>query len=313
MLAPSCSVRATGSVLAAPWQARPVQVSVGCRRRCSSFVRGSPEGSAEFEGVGGDRDLQDALVQQLRVQVESQALKDEIKEDLRERVEGLKQIGEELIQQLDEELVIEKFRTDLESTQVLSDANEKLNELEEQLQQIKDQIKADQEDLRAFEVASASARSQGLFFKNLYQPEQDPQQQQEQGEGAASSSSSSKRNRMLIDPVAARQAAAVVASSAEDEMASPFRMYLFGYMAAVLALVVLQDVATADPKFALDGLYAALGLLLGVNALNERRALNQVLADKQRQLQQLQQQEDTAAAGAAASGSSALGSSSVEQ
>lgn len=101
-------------------------------------------------------------------------------------------------------------------------------------------VQADQEDLRAFEVASASARSQGLFFKNLYQPEQDPQQQQEQGEGAASSSSSSKRNRMLIDPVAARQAAAVVASSAEDEMASPFRMYLFGYMAAVLALVVLQ-------------------------------------------------------------------------
>lgn len=59
-------------------------------------MRGSPEGSAEFEGVGGDRDLQDALVQQLRVQVESQALKDEIKEDLRERVEGLKQIGEEV-------------------------------------------------------------------------------------------------------------------------------------------------------------------------------------------------------------------------
>jgi hypothetical protein len=99
-------------------------------------------------------------------------------------------------------------------------------------------LQADQEDLRAFENASASARSQGLFFKNLYQPEQDPQQQQGQGEGGASSST--KRNRMLIDPVAARQAAAVVASTAEDEVASPFRMYLFGYMAAVLALVVLQ-------------------------------------------------------------------------
>jgi hypothetical protein len=35
-------------------------------------------------------------VQQLRVQVESQALKEEIKEDLRERVEGVKQIGEEV-------------------------------------------------------------------------------------------------------------------------------------------------------------------------------------------------------------------------
>jgi hypothetical protein len=97
---------------------------------------------------------------------------------------------------------------------------------------------ADQEDLRAFENASASARSQGLFFKNLYQPEQEPQQQPGQGEDAASGGS--RRNRMLIDPVAARQAAAVVASTAEDEVGSPFRMYLFGYMAAVLALVVLQ-------------------------------------------------------------------------
>jgi Fe-S cluster biogenesis protein NfuA len=35
-------------------------------------------------------------VQQLRVQVESQTLKEEIKEDLRERVEGVKQIGEEV-------------------------------------------------------------------------------------------------------------------------------------------------------------------------------------------------------------------------
>jgi hypothetical protein len=100
---------------------------------------------------------------------------------------------------------------------------------------------ADQEDLRAFENASASARSQGLFFKNLYQPEQEPQQQQSgQGEDAASSSSGSSRNRALVDPVAARQAAAVVTSSAEDEVGSPFRMYLFGYMAAVLVAVVLQ-------------------------------------------------------------------------
>jgi hypothetical protein len=100
-------------------------------------------------------------------------------------------------------------------------------------------LQADQEDLRAFETASASARSQGLFFKNLYQPEQDPQQPDGQGEGAASSSSK-RRNRILIDPVAARQAAAAVASSAEDEVGHPFRMYLFGYMAAVLALVVMQ-------------------------------------------------------------------------
>jgi hypothetical protein len=96
MLASAISGRVPGVVLAAPLQASCARSSFCCRRRFTCVVRASPTSSAEFEDVGGDRDLQDALVQQLRVQVESQALKEEIKEDLRERVEGLKQIGEEV-------------------------------------------------------------------------------------------------------------------------------------------------------------------------------------------------------------------------
>lgn len=72
----------------------PCQRSIGlCHLR---RLRATPDNSNEFEGVGGDPDLQEALVEQLRVQVENQTLKDEIKEDLKERVEGLKQIGEEV-------------------------------------------------------------------------------------------------------------------------------------------------------------------------------------------------------------------------
>jgi hypothetical protein len=71
------------------------------------------------------------------------------------------------------------------------------------------------------------------------------------------------------------------------------------------------DLTSADPKYALDGLYAVLGLLLGVNTLNERRALAQVLQDKQQQVQQLQQQQDAAAA-AASTGGSAVGTSPGE-
>jgi len=44
----------------------------------------------------------------------------------------------------------------------------------------------------------------------------------------------------LVDLAAAQQAASVVTSSAEEEVSSPFRMYLFGYMAAVLVAVLLQ-------------------------------------------------------------------------
>lgn len=43
----------------------------------------------------------------------------------------------------------------------------------------------------------------------------------------------------FVDP-AVLQAAAAVTASAEAEVRSPFRMYLFGYMAVVLALVTAQ-------------------------------------------------------------------------
>lgn len=106
-------------------------------------------------------------------------------------------------------------------------------------------LQADQADLRAFEAATASARSQGLFFKNLYEPDLDEEQQQEAGSSAAAGSSGSSRSRAPLDPVTARKAAAVVTSSAEEEVSSPFRMYLFGAMAAVLALVVAQGGASS--------------------------------------------------------------------
>lgn len=99
-------------------------------------------------------------------------------------------------------------------------------------------MQADQEDLRAFEAASASARSQGLFFRNLYQPSADDDE--DSTDAAAAGSSTSRLNKAkFVDP-AVRQAAAAVTASAEDEVRSPFRMYLFGYMALVLALVVVQ-------------------------------------------------------------------------
>lgn len=69
-----------------------------CRTRHLSWgpLSASPESTSEFEGVGGDKDVQEALMQQLRVQVETQTLKEEIKEDLKGKVEDLKQIGEDV-------------------------------------------------------------------------------------------------------------------------------------------------------------------------------------------------------------------------
>jgi len=52
-------------------------------------------------------------------------------------------------------------------------------------------------------------------------------------------------------------------------------------VAAVCLLAA--DMSTSDPSLGLDGLYTVLGLLLGVNAYNERSALMKILEHRQQQ------------------------------
>lgn len=51
--------------------------------------------------------------------------------------------------------------------------------------------------------------------------------------------------------------------------------------ACLVAFVFFADFSTPDPQLGLDGLYVVLGLLLGVNAYNERAALLRVLKERQ--------------------------------
>jgi hypothetical protein len=44
--------------------------------------------------------------------------------------------------------------------------------------------------------------------------------------------------------------------------------------------VAAADLSTADPSLGLDSLYTVLGLLLGVNASNERTALMKLLEQR---------------------------------
>jgi hypothetical protein len=61
-----------------------------------SAVRASPLDS-EFEGVsGGDEAVQAAIEEQLRLQLKSEVIKEGIKDDMRSKVEDIKQISEEV-------------------------------------------------------------------------------------------------------------------------------------------------------------------------------------------------------------------------
>lgn len=288
----TCASSAERRVASARWPSTDRIASTNLTRwKRGQGVRASPSDS-EFEGVtGGDEVVQQALEEQLRLQLKSEVLKESIKEDLRSKVEDIKQISEELHAELDEGYQIEKFRNDLESQEALASAMEKFNELEDEINAMKQQLQADKEELAAWERASAVARSKGLFFKSLYAPEADSQQQQKGGsrEGASSSQGGSSpfpgEVKGSLDPEAAaalQRVAAKVKAPAEDEVGSPLRLWLFAYMAAVLALVVGQDLMTPTPSVGLDVLYGVLGLILGFNVWNER----QLLASKDRSRRQ---------------------------
>jgi len=243
--------------------------------------------------------VQEALLEQLRLQLQNEAFKEEVKGDLKDRVERLREIEAELKQQLDETLDIEKFRMDLESGQALSNAMDQFNQLEEEIQKFKEKMKAEQDEFSSWEKESTAARNKGLFFKSLYKPDADTDSEETEG---SSGSSSSRRSRAPADPEEAQKliaASAAVTNSAEEEVGSPFRMYLFTYMAAVLFIVAVQDVFSQEPSLALDGLYGVLGLLLGVNAWNEKAALTAAVEDRHQKIQaaatsQKQQQQQEA-------------------
>jgi hypothetical protein len=56
---------------------------------------GSPQ-DKEFTPTGGNEDVQEALLEQLRLQLQNEAFKEEVKDDLKGRVERLREIEAEV-------------------------------------------------------------------------------------------------------------------------------------------------------------------------------------------------------------------------
>lgn len=211
------------------------------------------------DDVGGDKRVQDELVQLLRSQinihVSNQSLKDEVRQGMKQKQEELKKILEEKVidefnEEVDRERQLEMMRLDLSANSALSDAVRQFDELEEDIGWLKSQRKAREAEQQKFEAEAAEARSRGLFFKNLYRLKggQPP-------EGALEVT----RN--------------AIQEPAEREVHSSFRLMLFSYMTLILALAIGQDLLGSTPAYGLDLLYAVMCFILAANAWAERQAL----------------------------------------
>lgn len=73
----------------------------------------------------------------------------------------------------------------------------------------------------------------------------------------------------------ARFRAETVRAGAAAEVHSPFRLYVFSFLAAVLLIAASADAAGRDPSTQRDVLYGMLGVGMGASALWERSVLPQ--------------------------------------
>jgi len=245
-----------------------------CSARRLVVSRAAPD-KDDDEPVGGNSKVQDDLVDLISLEVAKAKVRDDMQKDLEQRKENMRKIGEELMEQLEKKIELDKMRMDLATSASLADTLQQFKELDDEVQKIRDELQADQADLAAFEARSTSARNQGLFFQQLYKPDVTAGSD-EPGAGAAggaASGTSSSGSSSTLEPQVVRALQHQITEPARRELASPLRLYVFTYLAIVLACVVASDVGGGAPDLGLDALYGVLCGLLGVNAWNERAAL----------------------------------------
>ncbi|GFH10719.1 uncharacterized protein HaLaN_06082 [Haematococcus lacustris] len=187
-------------------------------------------------------------------------VKEDIVADLEKRKANVRQIGEELAEQLGKDVELNKMRMDLATSASL--------ELDDSIQALRDELQEDAAELAAYEASSAAARNQGLFFQNLHQ------------------AVPLKEGELGYNRQAAQSAAQMVKAPAVKEVHSPLRLYVFTYLTIVLGCVVAADLTGGTPSLGLDALYVALGGVLGFNAWNERAALERHMDEKEAEMRE---------------------------
>ncbi|KAL6756733.1 hypothetical protein V8C86DRAFT_2643701 [Haematococcus lacustris] len=216
----------------------------------------------------GDPAVQEKLVDMLELGLAKYRVKEDIVADLEKRKANVRQIGEELAEQLGKDVELNKMRMDLATSASLADTLAQFQELDDSIQALRDELQEDAAELAAYEASSAAARNQGLFFQNLHQ------------------AVPLKEGELGYNRQAAQSAAQMVKAPAVKEVHSPLRLYVFTYLTIVLGCVVAADLTGGTPSLGLDALYVALGGVLGLNAWNERAALERHMDEKEAEMRE---------------------------
>lgn len=177
----------------------------------------------------------------------------QVEEYVEESGEKLKAIADEAKAEMERIAELAKMRGDVAFDSAMADINKEADEFEEQLKRSREELEARNKEFMDWEDGVAASRSEGQFFKSMYQ--------------------SDRKRPVGENTEELKRRAAKVKEPAAKELGSPLRFYLYLGLAFLLAADVGADVASDQPSLGPDALYTALAALAAFLAINERKQL----------------------------------------
>lgn len=212
-------------------------------------LRAAPDPQSPGSYEGGDPNLQDALVNQIKFEIG----KKQVDSFVEEKSEGLRQVAEEGKAELEKLAELAELKSEVAFNSAMADVNREVDEFEEELRKSREKLQAEEAEFGAWERDMAVARSQGQFFQSLYQEDK------KRPVGASAEQIKAQAQR--------------VQEPARRELGSTVRQYTFSISAAVLAASAVLDYTGDSPSPLQDTLYLALAVVLVWSSYNERKAL----------------------------------------
>ena len=219
------------------------------RLQAGNFNFQEPPPDDSDNDQSGNPKVQNALDNMLKFEIE----KKNVEKYVEESAENLKKAAEEAKEEMDKLLELSKMRGDVAFDSAMADINKEVDEFEAKLRASRQEQAAQDAAFGDWEEDLAASRSEGQFFKSLYQTDK----KKPVGDSAAKMQ---------------RQQAERVKVPAQQEIGSPLRFYLFLALAFMLIADVGADVAReGGASVGPDVLYTGLAALAVWLAVNEKR------------------------------------------
>ncbi|KAL3692325.1 hypothetical protein R1sor_005976 [Riccia sorocarpa] len=213
------------------------------RTRVRAQVNPPPSGESEGDN-SGDKEVQETLVEILRLETGKVRVNEYVEEQAKYLTDIAETADEEYARIAEEA----KRSMDAAGSKVLEEIESKASAFEEELAAARAEIEADEAEFEAFEKDVERARSEGLFFKELYKTvkTKTPEEQEQ-----------------------IKQKAKEVEDTVKKSAGSKSRRVFYGILIFVLTLSIIEAATSGDVQLPKLAIYVLLLLALIVQLTYE--------------------------------------------